>query len=542
MPVQENAGTSPPTRELPLVSAMVALSVLMGAASAWFSRSDMNPDGVSYLDLSDRWMAGDLSGVVHGYWSPLYPALLAAVRFVMRPTAQFEFRAAHVANFIVFLIGLTTVSLFIQELLSRSSPAPWRRQAIVLWCYGLFLWSSIGQITLSYITPDLLVSAVVWLLALLVLKASDDRPLFSVALGLMCGIGFLSKTIMFLVAIAVLASGLPRRHIVRAALLSLLGFTCVAGPWIGALSRQKGRPTFGDTGKLAYALFINDVQYYTNWQGEPPGSGTPVHPTRKVFEHPTVYEYNGPIRATYPPWFDPSYWNEGMQTHFDIRAHLRAAFATIKTYYVLFAKTQWAFAGLAILLVMTGRRRTLQRDALRIAVPAVFVLCLYAVLHVEGRYVGGFMALLLMAMLLIVDVEWRLLRGVTAVVVTSLVIASGVEVIKQYGTRTSLPLQWPMTAYLQANGLREGDGVASVGPMIMHSWPRLARVHVVAEVPPDAVADFWNATPDTQRLVFETMRHAGARLLVGTVSVTCSTATGWKQIPGTDTWFRFLDR
>ena len=531
-----------PSGELPLIYALVSLSLVIGALSAWLSRSAMNPDGISYLDLSDRLMAGDFRGVVNGYWGPMYPALLAVIRFIMHPAAQFEFRAVHAANFISFVFGLITFSLFLRELLARAPSEPWRRKALILWGYGLFLWSSIAQVTVAIVTPDLLLSAFVWLLAFLVLKASEDRSLFSVALGAVCAIAFLTKSVMFPIAIPILLAGLPRRHIVRAALLSLLAFACVAGPWIGALSNQKGRLTFGDTGKLAYALFVDNVAYYTHWHGAPAGSGTPIHPTRQIFERPAVFEFNGPIQATYPPWFDPSYWNEGMRTHFDLRGHIRSSIETVKTYYVLFAKTQWGFVGLAILLVLTGWRRNLPPDALRIGIPAVLALCLYGVLHVEGRYVGPFMVLLFLAMLLSVDVDWRVLRGVTAVVVISLVVATTVEVMKQYPARSALPPEWPIAAGLHANGLRDGDGVASVGTIIGSAWPRLARVHVVAEVPMMAVNDFWNAPPDTQQRLFDALRRAGARVLVGTVPDTCQAGAGWTKIPGTNTSYLFLDR
>src|SRR5205807_739000 len=103
------------------------------AISAWLSRSDMNPDGISYLDLSDRFLAGNFGSIVNGYWGPAYAALLAAVRFLMRPTASLEFRAVHVANFAAFVIGLITFTLFIRELISRPSWTPARRTAVLLW-------------------------------------------------------------------------------------------------------------------------------------------------------------------------------------------------------------------------------------------------------------------------------------------------------------------------------------------------------------------------------------------------------------------------
>jgi hypothetical protein len=346
---------------------------------------------------------------------------------------------------------------------------------------------------------------------------------------------------MFLASVPFLLGGLPSRHKLRSVLLSLLAFVLVAAPWIGALSRQKGRLTFGDTGKLAYALFVDDVAYYTHWHGVPAGSGTPIHPTRRILDQPAVFEFNGPIQATYPPWLDPSYWNEGMRTHFDLRGHIRASIETAKTYYVLFSKTQWAFAALAILLLITGRRR-LSGDAMRTGLPAVFALALYGLLHVEGRYVGPFMVLLFISMLISVDVDWRIFRAATAVVVVSLLVATIVELMKQYPARSPLPPEWPIAEGLHANGLHDGDGVAGIGTMIGLSWPRLARVHVVAEVPMDSVDAFWNAPPDTQQRVFEAMRRAGATVVVGTVPAQCNSVPGWKKIPGTNSSYLFLSR
>jgi hypothetical protein len=524
-----------------LIFALITLSLVIGAVSAWLSRSDMNPDGISYLDLSDRILNGNAAGIVNGYWGPVYPALLAGVRWIMRPSAALEFRAVHAANYVAFAIGLITFSLFILEVISRSSWTPAWRKAILLWGYALFLWSSITQVTVAIVTPDLLLSALIWLIAFLVLKASDDRPLASLALGAVCAAAFLTKSVMFLASAPFLLCSLPTRRTTRAALLSIVTFVCVAGPWIGALSRQKGRFTFGDTGKLAYALFVDNVAYYTHWQGAPASSGTPVHPTRRIFDRPAVFEFNGPIQATYPPWFDPSYWNEGMRTHFDFRGHIRSSIETAKTYYVLFSKTQWAFAALAILLVVTGRRR-LSGDAFRLGIPAIFALALYGVLHVEGRYVGPFMVLLFLSMLIAVDVDWRVFRAATAIVVISLLVATIVELMKQYPARSALPPEWPIAEGLYANGVHDGDGVAGIGTTIGVSWPRLARVHVVAEVPMDSVDAFWNATPDTQQRVFDALRHAGATVLVGTVPAQCTAAAGWTKIPGTNTSYRFLNR
>jgi hypothetical protein len=105
----------------------------------------------------------------------------------------------------------------------------------------------------------------------------------------------------------------------RGLVISTLIFLCTSAPLIWALSRQKGRFTFSDTGRLNYAWSITRHITLRNWHGEVPGSGTPVHPTRQLLLHPPVFEFDGPILGTYPPWTDPSYWNEGLQWHFSLK-------------------------------------------------------------------------------------------------------------------------------------------------------------------------------------------------------------------------------
>ena len=46
------------------------------------------------------------------------------------------------------------------------------------------------------------------------------------------------------------------------------------------------------------------------------------HPTRKIYDDPTMYEFGTPFKVTYPPWYDPSYWYEGVKLTLDPREQL----------------------------------------------------------------------------------------------------------------------------------------------------------------------------------------------------------------------------
>ena len=61
-----------------------ALTGLIALAQACLSRWQVNPDGVAYLDLADALGARAWVDVAQGYWSPLYPMLLAVATSTFR--------------------------------------------------------------------------------------------------------------------------------------------------------------------------------------------------------------------------------------------------------------------------------------------------------------------------------------------------------------------------------------------------------------------------------------------------------------------------
>ena len=98
-----------------------------------------------------------------------------------------------------------------------------------------------------------------------------------------------------------------------------------------ALYKQKGRVTYGDV--------VNDrLRRIRQWC-------EPLHPlarrsagnghrrftlTRMLRAEPPVNEFGTPIQGTYPPWYDPSYWYEGVSNKFILRNQLSAVYYTIE--------------------------------------------------------------------------------------------------------------------------------------------------------------------------------------------------------------------
>ena len=71
----------------------------MGLVQAWVSRFEMNPDGISYLDIGDKVWSGDWPALVNGYWSPIYGFFLGLALKVLKPSSYWEFPAVHLVNF-----------------------------------------------------------------------------------------------------------------------------------------------------------------------------------------------------------------------------------------------------------------------------------------------------------------------------------------------------------------------------------------------------------------------------------------------------------
>jgi hypothetical protein len=313
-----------------------------GLLLAWGERYSFDGDGLSYLDISDGAFTGHASLFVNAYWSPTYPAVLALLRPVVSLVTGREIIGVHLVNVVLLafawaafeaVFGVLGKVLPGRETREDTGGAAQRNTGSFSFVFlGLvFLWLFSRQIRLGRTTPDLLLSGVLLLAfreALLGVHG-QSRAAF-LRLGALLGLAYLTKAVVFPVAIfaCVLAAWSvfrnPRR---RAALLSgLLAFAVISGVWIAALSFQKQRFTFGDSGRLAYAWYVNGVRDHHHWQSEEQGLGVALHPTHLLMRSPEVFAFGGVFpTVTYPPWFDPSYWSEGLRPRIEFGPWTRHA-------------------------------------------------------------------------------------------------------------------------------------------------------------------------------------------------------------------------
>jgi hypothetical protein len=290
---------------------------------------------------------------------------------------------------------------------------------------------------------------------------------------------------------------------------------------------------------------VNGITLSIHWQGGPPGSGTPEHPSRKVSELPPVYEFNGPVGGSYPPCSDPSYWWEGVRPRFHLREQLRTLKRSADAYYGLFAGELACTAGcFVVLLCWSGLPRNFAREVWRLKflwLPAIFGLGLYALVLVEKRYIAGFVLVLWMAALAALRFpksteNVRVYRAIS--MATSLLLVAQMAWPFSHSMRLSaFSVDFPaleMADYLHWNGIPSGGKVAEVGdPILDHIWAHLAGVTIIAEVPPEGVLDFWSASPEVRRHVLDLFAQAGAQVAVAKVVPHGKEAEGWKRVGNT---------
>jgi len=269
----------------------------------------------------------------------------------------------------------------------------------------------------------------------------------------------------------------------RWALVTCAVFIAIVGPYVWALSQAKGRFTWSDTGRLNLAFLMYHVPH-ANWQGQPDGSGRPVHPTRQLSMHPAIFEFATPIPGTYPPWYDPAYWNEGLR----MTSRPRAFGAVVRQIrlYIHWVRQQLPLllAFLALFFLNSDKRGTLTRFRTLWPVLALGAMpfAMYALVVTQARYMAPFFVILWTALFACV-VEARRTTLVIGAVAAILMMLEPLGLL--FTGRTFLPnwrLHYEVAHDLQALGLKPGDQVGLVHDGMFYYWAYLADARVTLEL------------------------------------------------------------
>jgi hypothetical protein len=557
-----------------LVSAIALAALHTWAAITTYSMSE---DGISYLDVGDAYMRGDWNMALNSVWSPMYSWILGAAMRLLNPSMRWEFPVVQLVNLIIYLGALVCFEFFWRQLTryrqsNASNTSGDRQVALPEWAwlalgYSLFIWSSLTLIQVWTVTPDMLMAALVYMAAGFILRirlGHTSWPTFGL-LGMVLGLGYLAKAVMFPMAfvflvVCLFSGGNLRRALPRVLFASFV-FVLFSAPFIWAISRAKGRLTFGDAATLTYVRYMNGVPY-PHWQGEPAGSGTPKHPSRKIFGDPPIYEFGAPIGGTYPIAYDPSYWYEGVVVHVDVGQQLVLILSSALFYLDLFLRQQGALVAAALIIWWMGSRRPLEVTNLirgwGLTAVALAAFGMYALVYVESRYIGAFVVLLwadLLANLRLPEsrASKKLATGLGAIMVLFMLVnivafnLEGLGNLSSSGNRNQRisqqagPPSWPgeVAEDLHRLGVEPGDKVAVIGYALESFWARLARVQVVAEMLGWQASDFWLGDSTLQSQALQAFASAGARAVVAETVPSYASLNGWHRV-GNSNYYIYL--
>lgn len=551
-----------------------ALCIVLGFLQAWASRMTISSDAVSYFDIGGFIWRGSWSMAINGLWNPLYSTMLGVAVGLVHPSFYWKYPLVHLVVFLIFLFALACFDLFLREMiLLRQETETGDELSVPEWIwlsigYVLFLWSSLRLITVSETNPDMLIAAFFYLACamLIRIRRGDASWMTFVWLGLALGLGYLTKSIMFPVSLCCLAGAFSigrDRHLRVWA--STAVFLAACAPYIVALSLAKGRFTFGDSGQYNYAVHVNKIPLF-HWQGGPDGNAWPLHPTREIFRSPAAFEFKSPIGGTYPAWTDPTYWYTGLHPHFNLRQAASNQWNLIQSELLLLSDLHGSiFAGLFVLLYVSERSRSASKDRSIqwfLIVPCLCTLGFYSMIHFEPRYVGPFIAVLLLAGFFATSLprnpgSLQLYTAVAALLLImffeplqgpSLHIREFVnDVLGHSVTDPNSPPEVVKEMYQM--GMRPGDQIASLqrSDFGMSTWACLARIQIVSEIPywpglPELAGnDFWKADPDIQREAIHALADTGPRFIVSQLAPPQPSAPGWSRVGSTQYYVYRID-
>lgn len=361
------------------------LVVALAAFQAYAQRYAVGPDGVAYLDLSDAVVTGHWSGLVNLYWSPLYPLLIGVARIVTRASPLNEVAVVHALGAVSFLATFAAYEYFLIPVLKLAAETRhsmlghrWGGAA----AYGFFICVAFTLTPLQLTTPDLLAATATLLAlgALLRLRRPDAGAGPALVLGASLGVGALAKS--FIIPWAVICLGVAAVAIGRSRLKHVLTSVVVwllfVGPWTLMLSLTAGRVTFGDTGRLTYAWFVNN-QDAPSLGGVPMGARTAR--TEAILPHSGI---TGDAPGTDPMWFDPERWSGPLAPHFDVHDQLESL-ATSGRFYVE-NLAPFLFLIFLVAVAPASARRDAWRHGWVVLVPAAAGMFGYALVLVTARY------------------------------------------------------------------------------------------------------------------------------------------------------------
>lgn len=502
-----------------------SILLLLGGLQALVFADRLNPDGIAYLDIASAYARGDWNAAINPYWSPALSWILAILE---RPLGLFG--CGGLARVHVVMIGIYAFAIWSFERLvaalghTDAGPDPENRAWRWL-TYALFGMVVMQMIGLVWLTPDVLLLGLMCLAMAFGLRTLEPTSTgrTAIAFGGLLGMGFWTKSPLLPLSLVILliagwlASGPGRRRVLAAAGT----FLVTASVWIVPLSIHEGHPTFGDAGRLNVAWFLGSVPDYSHWTGAG-DTGTPVHPLIQA-DGVEAFAFPEPFaEATYPPWYAPAHWHEGVRPRVLPEAVRRNVIEGLR---VVSSSTPSPFVALSVVTVWLLARprglRDLRSASLLLVLPAVAGLAGYVAVHVEPRLAAPMLLLGWLGLLAMPRVRHDTARDWFAPTCLGfavlLTLAPLHDAARQVGwLRTGVSpgrdQDCAIADKLARRGIARGTPIAFVGDASAAAWAWIGGLRIVADMP-DAAA-YWKLDGDARAGLDRFFARAGATALV----------------------------
>lgn len=527
---------------------------------------------VQYLDIADDYFKGDWKNALNTTWSPMYSWLLGLTLFILKPSSYWEIPCVYLVNFIIYLFALACFEFFLSQLINYHKSSSdknhmiYPERELTILSYSLFIFTSIITIGVSKQSPDLFISAFVYLISGIILYIRNDRSnwLTFFLLGLVLGLSYLTKAAMFPLAFVFLLTGVVTvgnyKKIITNSFITLAGFFLIAGPFIIAISDRVEHLTIGGPGRVNYAWYVCNIpeDYWPNITSK---TGKIVHPMKKVFNYPAIYKFGDMYKeATYPPNYDENYLYENIPLHFDLKKQLSAFLVNLKIYFKIFLDSQIClFFSLLVLFYMSERKWKYLSDILNrwiLLLPATAALFMYSLVHVEERYIAPFILILWIGIFSAIRLpNFKDANRIFSAVSASILIMTVLKITpisSYYAFRTvkesikgkGINLSWQVANELNKMGIQKGDKIASFADEISLYWARLAKAKIVSEMFLEDADEFWRAPQSLKSQIINVFAMTGATALVtGNIpdyAINYAKSSGWRRIGETEHHVYFL--
>ncbi|MBO9199498.1 MULTISPECIES: hypothetical protein [Niastella] len=238
-----------------IIAGLFIIGALVGLYFQFAFHKFLNNDTLSYINLAERYAAGDWEHAINGYWSPMYSWLLCCCKLVHLPLLP----CCYVINFIFAGSGLYILCKFAYRYL---------KQALFYFAFSGYALLLMLYYAMSTLTPDLM--ATVLCLGFLLL-ITDNRfshnKQFPLLAGLAGACAYFSKAYNFvpihlflgLLALLVIFKNTADKlkHLIP--ILKTYGvFIILSAIWITVLSIHENKLCFATSGRLNHNLVNPD--------------------------------------------------------------------------------------------------------------------------------------------------------------------------------------------------------------------------------------------------------------------------------------------